>query len=362
MRSQKVAIIGCGYIANGHLRSWKRTDNANVEAVVDLNIAAAKDTAERWKINNYFSSLDDLLNELQPDIVDICTPPQVHSSIAIQSIESGAHTLIEKPMTMTLDDAIKIVEAEKKADVKVGVIHNWLFEPPVPKARRLVGEGKLGEIMHVNLQTLNTSGDWMAKDGNHWCHKLTGGRFGEMLTHPIYLVKHFLGDVKLENILVSKIGDFPWMKSDELVANLSGGKRFGSFYASFNSPRQAILLEVYGQKALLSLDMINGLVSILPARDVSRFSVGFDSLKQATQIASSTLYNAGSVISGKWMTGHDLYIDLFIKALEKDMEPPVTVREGYEVVKILEEMINRVEQQEKDRSNSQARKHDAIFK
>jgi len=341
-----VAIIGCGYIANGHLRSWNKVPDANVSAVVDLNTELAEKTAETWKIDNYYGSTDELLENEHPDVIDICTPPQVHRALAVQSIKKGINTLIEKPMTMTVEDSEKILEAEKQSDVTCGVIHNWLFEPPVPQVRKIVNDGELGEIFHVDLKALNTRDDWMAKDGNHWCHRLQGGRFGEMLTHPIYLVKEFLGDVKLENLHVSKIGPFPWMKSDELVATLSGGDKYGSFYATFNSPRQAIILNLYGEKALLSIDMINGLTSILPPRQVGKLSVGLDSLRQSSQILASTLSNVGKVATGNWMTGHDLYIQQYAKALQEGTPAPVSIQEGYEVIKILDQMIKELESQE----------------
>ena len=76
--------------------------------------------------------------------------------------------------------------------MKAGVIHNWLFEPPVLEASSLAKKGRLGEVISVGVEALSTKDDSMAANKQHWCHVLPGGRFSEMLAHPISLMKHFL--------------------------------------------------------------------------------------------------------------------------------------------------------------------------
>jgi predicted dehydrogenase len=167
-----------------------------------------------------------------------------------------------------------------------------------------------------------------------------------MLTHPIYLVEYFLGSVKLENIHVSKIGPYPWMRSDELVATLSGGDRFGQFYASFNSPRQAIELNLYGEKAFLQMDLINGTVNVLPSRPVKKVDIATDSIKRAEQIVSSTLSNIGKVVTGTWLSGHNLYIKEYSEAVLSGGKAPVSIADGHRVIQILEKMISEIEKLE----------------
>src|SRR5271157_4169465 len=124
----KVAVVGCGFVANDHLKAWKKLKTARVVAVSDLNEALAKNTAATWKIPCYYLSLPKLIEGSDIDVVDICTPPQAHSALAIQAMEAGLNVLIEKPMTMTVEDAERIYECQKTTKVKAGVIHNWLFD------------------------------------------------------------------------------------------------------------------------------------------------------------------------------------------------------------------------------------------
>jgi len=343
MREINVAIVGCGYVANGHLEAWRKIRQAQVVAVSDLNESLAKSTAETWKVPGYYSTLSDLLAQCKVDLADICTPPQVHAALAVEAMKAGVNVLIEKPMTMTVKDADEIVNCQKVTGVKAGVIHNWLFDDPVLQADAIIKKGKLGEIFNIEIEALNTKYDAMAANERHWCHKLLGGRFSEMLAHPIYLMRHFLGDIEVCEVQVSKIGDYHWMKSDELCATFKARNKLGRAYASFNSSRDAIFINIYGRKAILKLDLINSTLNLLLKREATRLNKGFDSLKQATQLLKSTIGNIVKVASGRWRSGHDTYIKLFADSLINDLKPPVTVEDGSAVVKTLEKMCDMIE-------------------
>jgi len=354
MREIKVALVGCGYVANGHLRAWKGVPRARLIAVVDLNETIARHTAEIWNIPAHYTSLSDMMEHSKIDLVDICTPPQAHASLAVQAMEAGSNVLIEKPMTMTVKDAKKIVECQETTSMKAGVIHNWLFEPPVLEATSLTKKGFLGEITNVDVEALSTKDDSMAANEHHWCHSLPGGRFSEMLAHPIYLIRHFLGEVEVGDVLVEKTGEYAWMRSDELCATFKVGRKLARAYASFNSPRDAIFLNLYGKKAILKLDIINATTSKLPKRVTNRFSKVSDSLRQATQLMTSTAKNIAKITFGRWRSGHEMYIKLFAQSLINDSEPPVTVEDGYRVVKVLEEMCEKIEKVEEKRHQATA--------
>ena len=351
MRGINVALIGCGFVANGHLKAWRKVGEARVFAVCDLNETMARSTAERWKIPHYYPSLSELMEHKNSiDLVDICTPPQTHASLAVQAMRAGFHVLLEKPMTMTVKDAEEIVKCQKTTGLKAGVIHNWLFEPPVLEADSLVKGGFLGEVINAEIEALSPKEDSMAANENHWSHSLPGGRFSEMLAHPIYLLRRFLGEVEVGDVYVSKVGEYAWMKSDEFFATFKVGNKLGRAYASFNAPRDAIFINLYGREAILKLDIINATLNILPRRKTSRYNKGFDSMRQATQLTRSTVKNAARIAFGRWLSGHEMCIKLFAQSLINDSEPPVTVESGCIVVKTLEEICERIEIAERNAS------------
>ena len=346
MHDINVAIVGCGYVANGHLKAWSKIREAQVVAVSDLNESLAKSTADLWKVPRYYKSLSELMEWGKIDLVDICTPPQTHAALAIQAMKAGFNVLIEKPMTMTVKDAEQIVESRKSTGMKAGVIHNWLFDVPVLEAEYLVKKGYLGDVFNVEIEALNTKYDSMVMNEHHWSHRLQGGRFSEMLAHPIYLLRHFLGEVEICDLQVSKIGNYPWMSSDELCATFRVGNKLGRAYSSFNSSRDAIFISLYGNEGILKLELINATVNVLPKRKTSRFSKGFDSLRQATQLTKSTIGNVAKITLKRWMSGHDMYIKLFAESLLSGTDPPVTVEDGLEVIKTLEKMCEMIESAE----------------
>jgi len=352
MRETNVAVVGCGYVANGHLKAWRKVSSTRVIAVSDLNEKLAKSTAETWKIPHYCGSLSELIELGNIDLVDICTPPQTHAALSIQAMEAGFNVVIEKPMTMTTKDAEKIVVCQKTTGAKAGVIHNWLFDAPVLEADSIMKKGYLGEVLCMDIEAISTKEDSMAANEHHWCHSFPGGRFSEMLAHPIYLMRHFLGDVKVRDVQVSKIGGYPWMKSDELCATFGVGNKFGRAYVSFNACRDAIFVNLYGKEAILRLEIINATVNFLPRREASRLSKGFDSLRQAAQLTSSTVKNAAKIVFGRWSTGHDTYIKLFAESMYGNREIPVSVEEGLKVVKTLEETCRIIDRAEKRRKNT----------
>lgn len=342
-----VALVGCGYVTIGHFQAWRRISQAHIVAVSDLNESLARTAAEKWGVPHYYKTLAEITALGGVDVVDICTPPQVHASLAIEAMNAGINVLIEKPMTITVRDAQEIVDTQRATGMMAGVIHNWLFDTPVLAARSLVEKGELGEIVNVEIEALNTKEDSMVANQRHWSHQLPGGRFSEMLAHPIYLLRHFLhGNVECASIEVSKVGDLPWMKSDELCAVFRVGEKLGRAYASFNSSREAIYINVYGKQGILKLDVINSTLNVLPARKTSRLSKGSDSLRQASQLVKWTVTNAGKIATRNWHSGHDMYIKLFADNLLSNRPPPVTAEDGLGVIRTLEDMCIRIEKLE----------------
>lgn len=339
-----IAIVGCGYVANGHIEAWRKVRNARVAAVCDLNEDLAKRTINQWSIPRYYRSLSDFVQKEKVDVVDICTPPQTHALLAVQAMQAGMNVLIEKPMTMSVEDAEKIIDCQNDTEMKAGVIHNWLFEPPVVEADSWLKDGRIGNILGIEIEILNTNADQMAANENHWSHKFPGGRISELLAHPIYLTRHFLHEeIAQVKVLASKLGKYSWIRSDELVAGFRAGRKLGTVYISLNAPRDAIFVSLNGEKGIIKFDIMNATISYLSERKTSRFSKASDSLNQANQLVKSTAKNAARILLGGWQSGHDRYIRLFADSVNRGGDPPVTVQDGYEVVKVLARMCQMIE-------------------
>jgi predicted dehydrogenase len=363
--SIEIAIVGAGEVVNTlHLPSWKRVRGAKVVAICDINSDAARNMAHRWKIPHYYTQFAELLDREKPLLVDICTPPATHLPLTVQALEAGCNVLLEKPMAMTLEDSEKIIEAytqRKDKRLKLGVIHNWLFNPPILRMLSKVKKGEIGDIIGIELKAFSTQNDPMLSDPSHWCHSLPAGRFGEGLIHLIYLLCRLLGDLELESLWVTKRGPYPWVAYDELVITFSAGKSFGIIYNSLNSPMANLpVVTIYGTKAHLRFE---GYDSTLIARRSPSDSVSMERIPtikksidilgeiyQLSRTLSLDIFN--KVIFCQPKTAHEIYFTLFIDSLVNNKELPLAPEEAYRANKIFLQVLSELEKVKPWRPNS----------
>ena len=96
----RVAIVGCGKIADSHVAQIQRIRGCKLVAVCDREELMARQLFERFRIDAYFSDLEELLSNAKPDVVHITTPPLSHFALGRQCLEHGCHVYIEKPFTL----------------------------------------------------------------------------------------------------------------------------------------------------------------------------------------------------------------------------------------------------------------------
>jgi len=112
----KVACIGAGYFSQFHYEAWRRIDEVQLVASVDVSLDAAKKTGAPA-----FTDLQMMLDEVQPDIVDIITPPSTHADTIKQAIDDGGVKLIicQKPFCQTYEEAEEVVALCEQAKIQL---------------------------------------------------------------------------------------------------------------------------------------------------------------------------------------------------------------------------------------------------
>jgi predicted dehydrogenase len=221
----KVGVVGVGEISvESHLPVFKRLRKVDLVAVCDRQLTVAKDVAAKFGIHRVYGDLGDMLLKEKLDVVDICTPPRTHASLAIQAMEAGCNVICEKPMATSVKEADQIVDSSRKNGVKFCAARQNLCNPVVIKAKELVATGALGKVLHVEARTYERRDSQLCQDRNHWCHKLPGGIFYEIIPHPVYLVQSFLKELELVEVMGRKVSNREWMKNDELRVLLEGKK------------------------------------------------------------------------------------------------------------------------------------------
>ncbi len=128
-RKLKVAVVGCGQIADAHLQEIPKTKLAEVVAVCDRHQDLAYQAATRFGINGIHCDLVEMLSAARPDVVHITTPPQTHAGLAKKAIEFGCHVYVEKPFVLDLAEAAAVVNAAEERRLKICPGHDQLFDP-----------------------------------------------------------------------------------------------------------------------------------------------------------------------------------------------------------------------------------------
>lgn len=166
----RIGLIGCGLMGRTHSNGYNRIDNFFPEleyrpvlkAVCSRSEEKVRTFAEQWGYESYETDWKSLINREDIDAVDICTPNNMHSEIAIAAAKAGKMVLCEKPLARTLAEAQPMVDAIEKAGVKNTVWYNYRRIPAVTLAKQIVDSGKLGRIFHYRSNFLQ---DWtISKD------------------------------------------------------------------------------------------------------------------------------------------------------------------------------------------------------
>ncbi len=150
-RKLKVGIIGTGWIAEAHIQSFKRMPDVEVVAGADLIPGKAEKFFQDWGVENVRCYPDHkaMLEAEELDAVSVCTYNVTHAECTIDALNKGVHVLLEKPMSVTLDEAVEMVRAEKKSGKVLSIGFQPRFDANMQQIKKLVDSGALGEIYYI---------------------------------------------------------------------------------------------------------------------------------------------------------------------------------------------------------------------
>ncbi|GIP33723.1 Gfo/Idh/MocA family protein [Paenibacillus sp. J2TS4] len=153
----KVAIIGCGGIANGkHMKALSQLDTAEMTAFCDIVPERAHKAAREYGAegSKVYEDYTELLQDGSIDVVHVCTPNDSHAEITIASLEAGKHVMCEKPMAKTAADARRMLDAAKRTGKKLTIGYNNRFRSDSLYLHEMCANGELGEIYYAKAHAL----------------------------------------------------------------------------------------------------------------------------------------------------------------------------------------------------------------
>ena len=196
----RVAVIGCGKIADSHAAQIRRVSRCEIVAACDTEPLMARQFCERFSIPKSYSDVEELLRDSRPDVVHITTPPRSHYSLGMLCLDAGCHVYMEKPFTVDEGEARLLVDCAVRSGMSITVGHDHQFRHAARRLRALVERGFLGDgPVHMESHygyELGRAGyaGALLGDKNHWVRSLPGGLIQNIISHGIARIAEFLPD------------------------------------------------------------------------------------------------------------------------------------------------------------------------
>lgn len=198
-----VGMVGYKMMGRAHSHAYRDVPfyfdspvTPRLDTIVGRDSSRVGPAAEKMGWARHATDWCSLIDRRDIDLVDIVTPNDTHSEIAIAAAEAGKHVLCEKPLALSVEEAVRMRDAVKKNNVTHMLCHNYRFAPAVQFAKQLIDSGKLGRIYHIRATFLQ---DWLM-DPNYpltWRMQknISGsGTLGDLGAHIIDLARFLVGE------------------------------------------------------------------------------------------------------------------------------------------------------------------------
>jgi predicted dehydrogenase len=352
----RIAIIGCGKIADQHLFAFRRIGGCEVVALCDRELLMANQLGERFQINACFADVAEMLRDAKPDVVHITTPPQGHFSLAKQCLEAGAHVYLEKPFTVTAPEAEELIQLAQNKNLKITAGHNYQFTLEMLEMRRLVAQNFLGgKAVHIeshwpyDLSDTSYVGPILGSK-THWVRQLPGQLFHNLISHGIAKLAEFLGDdVKV----IAHAHQSPRLKNlngqevqDELRVFLrdeNGATAFFCFSTQIKPGQN--YLRVCGPRNSLFVDNSSGALIRHENKSYKSYLTFFvPPLKNARQHFANARKNVVDFLRGRLHqdSGMKELIEQFHGSIKTNGAPPIPYREIILTARIMDEIFVQI--------------------
>ena len=337
MRKIKWGIIGCGGIADRRtLPGMMLAENAECYAVMDANKEAAERVKEKYGAKYAFCDYNELLKLDEIEAVYIASPVFAHKEQAYAAAKAKKHILLEKPLGLTLQDSIDIIELCEKEGVKLGVGLMMRYHAYHQAIKKIISDGVIGDIVSMRAQFTC----WYPKIENCWRQDKSlsgGGALMDMGIHCIDLLQYLSGLEAVECTGYAYNQTFGYNADDSaaVIMKMNNGA-LAYVDSNFNIPDAAAKcpLEFYGTKGSITAvgtlaQEEGGTVEILAADD----SAEYDAQQNRSLVQSRSI----KVEFGNMYTKE---IEAFSNAVINDTEPPVNGRNTILVQKVIDAIYN----------------------
>jgi len=340
----KVGIVGCGFAAHLHANGYKRLTNVEISGTVDSDETRVKKFSQEFNIPKTYLDYKEMFAREKLDLISICVPNFLHKEVYFAAAEAGMKNIIcEKALATNVEDAQKMVSAAKEKKINLMYAENWIFAPPLKRAKEIYLEGGIGEVL------------WMKAGENHsgshspHAQKLSTCGGGSMLNlgvHPIGFVLWFK-----EKEVKEVWGKCSGGGEDNFVHKKLEGEDWGIGVLTFSDATHALVEGNYvtcgGMENFIEIYGTEGIIKINLSPQGSPLSVysrkGF---KYAVEKADFTTGWTKPAFEEEWMLGYYDEIAHFVNCA-KENKPPIFGARGEEGLAALK-IVKKIYESSKD--------------
>lgn len=329
------AIIGCGHIAHRHVMHIDNHPLGELVGVYDIDPTVASVFSAKHSVR-HFSTLEELLDSSDIDVVNICTPNGTHAELATKVMKSGKHVVVEKPMSITAESAIKMEKVAKEEEVNLFVVKQNRYNPPVKAVKQLINKGNLGKLLMVSVNCYwNRNANYYQQSPWRGTKELDGGTLYTQFSHFVDILFYLFGEIDKVSGMVKNVshqnliefedsGTFSFEFKDGGIGNLV-------FTTSAYKQNMEGSITIFAENATIK---VGG--KYLNTIDY-QVTDGFD----IKDIPISSPSNNYGFYEGS-MSNHDKVIDNVIEVLNDRAEIMTSANEGRKVVEMIGKLYSGV--------------------
>jgi len=355
----KVAIVGCGKIADAHASQIQRIADCRMVGACDREPLMARQLVERFPIDRAFGDFHEMLDAAKPDVVHVTTPPSSHFEIARICLNRGIHVYVEKPFTLDLLEAETLIALADERGVKITAGHDDQFSHVARRMRRLVQDGYLGgpprhmESYYCYDLTAPGYARALLGDKRHWVRRLPGRLLQNIISHGIARIAEFITTDTPTVIAHGFVS--PALKAlgetdiiDELRVIVSDDDR-ATAYFTFSSQMRPSLhqLRLYGAKNGLVLDHDHETLVTLPGQRLTSYAEKFvPPVVEARQLLANVATNLKTFFASDFhmKSGMKFLIESFYRSITDGAPLPLPHREILLTARIMDDIFAQIAQ------------------
>jgi predicted dehydrogenase len=257
------------------------------------------------------------------------------------SLQNGKHVMCEKPMTMDVKEADKLINLAKQNKKIFYVMHNFQYTMGIKRLSKIIAAGDLGELVSFyEFQLTNKSRRLPA-----WYNELPLGLFFDEAPHFMYLLEKFGGKLKIEDAYAQFDSDKNINTPILMNVALRAGKYPASIFLNFDSPVCEWYFVVCGSRKIAYYDLFKDILVVLPSDNEHRASdVIRNSWKMTYQYWSGFIKNGFRMLSGNLLYGHKEAIESFVEAVAtgKNIDGSIDSQRGKATVGYMTEIVKTI--------------------